>query len=55
MYFLQVFTGNNNSNTPVTNTLWQPVKARYIRFVPITANRNKCMRADVIGCLDNDL
>ncbi|KAI0210046.1 hypothetical protein LSAT2_005229 [Lamellibrachia satsuma] len=49
-----VFTGNSDQNTLQVNTLWQPISARYVRLMPLSAyqDSNLCMRADVIGCVD---
>lgn len=52
----QIFTGNSDRNTAQTNDLWTTLTARYVRYLPLEGaqGNNKCMRADVIGCLDSD-
>ena len=52
----QIFTGNSDRNTAQTNDLWTTLIARYVRYLPLEGaqGNNKCMRADVIGCLDSD-
>ena len=52
----QIFTGNSDRNTAQTNNLWTTLTARYVRYLPLEGaqGNNKCMRADVIGCLDSD-
>lgn len=49
-----IFEGNSDQTTAKTNMLWQPISAQYVRIVPLASyeNRNKCMRADLIGCVD---
>jgi len=48
-----VFTGNNDNSTAKINDLWQPINARYIRLQPVGWHGSAaCMRADLIGCLD---
>eukprot|EP00058_Branchiostoma_floridae_P027369 XP_002612860.1 hypothetical protein BRAFLDRAFT_67190 [Branchiostoma floridae] len=48
--WLQVFTGNTDINTPVTNLLDNHVDARYVRFVVMSWNNHISMRVDVLGC-----
>ncbi|XP_035669067.1 uncharacterized protein LOC118411132 [Branchiostoma floridae] len=48
--WLQVFTGNTDINTPVTNLLDNHVDARYVRFVVMSWNDHISMRVDVLGC-----
>lgn len=51
---LQMFEGNVDQPTAKINMLWQPITARWVRIIATAANeRNKCMRADLIGCLDS--
>ncbi|XP_078660161.1 uncharacterized protein LOC144904888 [Branchiostoma floridae x Branchiostoma belcheri] len=46
----QVFTGNTDRKTPVTNLLDNPVDARYVRFYPQTWNNWIAMRVEILGC-----
>ncbi|XP_019619435.1 PREDICTED: uncharacterized protein LOC109466209 [Branchiostoma belcheri] len=48
--WLQVFTGNTDRKTPVTNLLDNPVDARYVRFYPQTWNNWIAMRVEILGC-----
>eukprot|EP00058_Branchiostoma_floridae_P006898 XP_002592386.1 hypothetical protein BRAFLDRAFT_67250 [Branchiostoma floridae] len=48
--WLQVFRGNVDRNTPVTNLLYNPVDARYVRFVVQSWTRHIAMRVDIVGC-----
>lgn len=52
---LQIFPGNSDQNTAQVNMFWKSIKTNSIRIVPLAGyeGRNKCMRADVIGCLDD--
>ncbi|KAI8514078.1 hypothetical protein Bbelb_084020 [Branchiostoma belcheri] len=45
-----VFTGNTDTDTPVTNLLDNPVNARYVRFYPQSWNHRIAMRVDILGC-----
>ncbi|XP_035659341.1 uncharacterized protein LOC118404378 [Branchiostoma floridae] len=48
---LQVFNGNTDTDTPVTNSFDQfngSFKARYVKIHPVTWNDHICMRADMI-------
>ena len=47
----QVFLGNEDKNTPVTNLLPEPVNARFVRIVPrATAQDGGAMRVELKGC-----
>eukprot|EP00058_Branchiostoma_floridae_P006892 XP_002592380.1 hypothetical protein BRAFLDRAFT_67241 [Branchiostoma floridae] len=48
--WLQVFPGNDDGSTPVTNLLDNPVDARYVRFVVQSWGRNIAMRVEIVGC-----
>jgi hypothetical protein len=50
-YFYQVFTGNTDRYTVVTNNLINPIKAKFIRFYPKAGAyyRWPSMRAEVYG------
>lgn len=49
---VQVFAGNQNSETPVLGLLPVPAVARYIRINPQTwySNGSVCLRAEILGC-----
>lgn len=49
-YYLQVFAGNINGNSVVTQKLPCPVTARYVRFYPKTYNVGIALRVDIVGC-----
>ncbi|KAI8498132.1 hypothetical protein Bbelb_240760 [Branchiostoma belcheri] len=51
--WLQVFTGNTDRNTPVTNLLDNPIDARYVRFNPQTWHGHLAMRVEILGCRTN--
>ncbi|KAK2146024.1 hypothetical protein LSH36_639g02002 [Paralvinella palmiformis] len=52
----EIFPGNHDKNSIQVNIFWKPIRAQLIRIIPIDKynNVNKCMRADVIGCLDDE-
>ncbi|XP_073259033.1 uncharacterized protein [Porites lutea] len=45
-----VFEGNKDSNSVSTNRLSQPIRARYIRFIPIEWHNHISMRVEIYGC-----
>ncbi|XP_078351549.1 uncharacterized protein LOC144636260 [Oculina patagonica] len=45
------FTGNTDTETAVYHGLNPPIRARYIRFRPMTWNTYISMRAELYGCL----
>ena len=47
----QVFEGNKDSNSVFTNRLSQPIRARYIRFIPVEWHNHISMRVEIYGCL----
>ena len=47
----QIFTGNTDRNTKITNIFPEPVTARCIRINPRTWKSYVNMRFDVLGCL----
>ncbi|KAI8498233.1 hypothetical protein Bbelb_241770 [Branchiostoma belcheri] len=49
----EVFPGNTDSNTPVTNLLDSPTDARYVRFLPQSWHGHMSMRVEVLGCSVN--
>eukprot|EP00058_Branchiostoma_floridae_P028301 XP_002613792.1 hypothetical protein BRAFLDRAFT_85333 [Branchiostoma floridae] len=48
--WMQVFPGNADTNTPVTNLLDYPIDARFVRFVVQSWQGSISMRAEVLGC-----
>ncbi|KAI8510687.1 hypothetical protein Bbelb_116030 [Branchiostoma belcheri] len=50
----EVFPGNTNRYTPVTNLLNSPTGARYVRFLPQSWYGHMSMRVEVLGCSVND-
>ncbi|KAI8495091.1 hypothetical protein Bbelb_270770 [Branchiostoma belcheri] len=46
----EVFPGNTDRNTPVTNLLDSPTDARYVRFLPQSWHGHISMRVEVLGC-----
>ncbi|KAI8486114.1 hypothetical protein Bbelb_362140 [Branchiostoma belcheri] len=50
----EVFPGNTDRNTPVTNLLDSPIDARYVRFLPQSWHRHMSMRVEVLGCSVHD-
>ena len=52
-FTFQIFPGNTDMNTPVTNLLDNPVETRYVRFVVHSFFRHIVMRVEVLGCDTN--
>ena len=50
---LQVFTGNDDSDTVVYNALSPPVTTMFVRVLPITWNSRISMRIELYGCPGN--
>ena len=50
MIIIQVFTGNQDVRSVVSNKLRQPITARYIRFKPLSWNSRIGMRTEIYGC-----
>ncbi|WAR09835.1 CRAM-like protein [Mya arenaria] len=46
------FTGNNNSGSKATNWFDHPIRAQYIRVVPLTWQGVIAMRMEVLGCYE---
>ncbi|XP_078344006.1 uncharacterized protein LOC144629649 [Oculina patagonica] len=46
----KVFTGNTDKDTIVSHDLNPPIRARYIRFQPVTWNSHISMRVELYGC-----
>ena len=51
MIIIQVFTGNQDVRSVVSNKLRQPITARYIRFKPLSWNYVIGMRTEIYGFL----
>ncbi|XP_078667410.1 uncharacterized protein LOC144909212 [Branchiostoma floridae x Branchiostoma belcheri] len=47
------FTGNTDTENPVTNLLSHPVNARYVRFNPQSWHHRIAMRVEILGCRAN--
>ena len=47
---MQIFSGNSDRDTVVTNQLAVPTETRFIRFIPETVEVYMAMRAGVLGC-----
>lgn len=48
-YFIQVLTGNRDRNTIVRHRFARPLRARYIRVVPVLWHRHISMRVEIYG------
>ncbi|WAR14240.1 HMCT-like protein [Mya arenaria] len=46
------FTGNNNSGSMATNWFDHPIRAQYIRVVPLTWQGVIAMRTELLGCYE---
>ena len=44
------FTGNTDRNSVVYHELNPPIRARYIRFIPVAWNSFIAMRVELYGC-----
>ena len=47
---LQDFTGNSDRNSVVYHELNPPIRARFLRFLPVTWNSFIAMRVELYGC-----
>ena len=45
-----MFEGNKDSNSVFTNRISPPMRARYIRFIPIEWHNHISMRVEIYGC-----
>ena len=52
-FLLQVFTGNDDSDTVVYNALSPPVTTMFVRVLPIAWNSRISMRIELYGCPGN--
>lgn len=52
LFSLQIFKANNDSDGVVTNKLFPPILARFIRVRPIAWNQlgSICLRLELYGC-----
>jgi len=48
--FAQIFDGNSDQNTQVTNLFPRPIVARHVRCYPVTWKDRPAMRLEYIGC-----
>ena len=53
IYIFQVFPGNSDKDTIVTNMFKCPVIARCVRVNPVSWYQHINMRFDIIGCSTN--
>ena len=53
--FTQNFTGNIDNNGIVTNLLSDPVRAKFVKLIPLSWVGFISLRWDVIGCYDGKL
>ena len=51
LFFIQVFPGNTDQETVVTNVLIPPIKARYLRLKPTEWQHTISLRMELYGCL----
>ena len=49
-FSLKVFTANTNPDTVVSHELDPPIRARYVRFRPLTWQNHISMRIELYGC-----
>jgi len=54
MYFghIQIFTGNTDSTTPVTNTIQFPIEAKSIKIFPTRWQNGISLRWEILGCIE---
>lgn len=46
----QIFQGNNDVNSGIRHNLANQIETSYVRIIPITWNKNICMRISLLGC-----
>ena len=46
----QIFQGNNDANSGMRHNLANQIETSYVRIIPITWNKNICMRISLLGC-----
>ncbi|XP_015759656.1 PREDICTED: receptor-type tyrosine-protein phosphatase F-like, partial [Acropora digitifera] len=46
---VKIFTGNSQRQEIVKNDLYNPLAVKFIRFYPVSFNRNKALRVEVFG------
>ncbi|XP_060586405.1 uncharacterized protein LOC132742102, partial [Ruditapes philippinarum] len=49
---VKIFSGNNDSSTPVTNTLFFPFEAKQVKLIPVQWNQGISLRLEILGCLE---
>lgn len=47
--YFQVFKGNRDNNSVVINSLPNPIKAKYVRFIPQSWKNSIALRVEVYG------
>lgn len=50
LFALQVFEGNQDSDTVVYHTLIPPITAQFIRLLPLAWHNHMSLRMEVYGC-----
>ena len=47
---MQIFRGNADSNSPVTNVLSSPIEAQFVRVYPQVCRGRCTLRMELTGC-----
>ena len=50
MFLTQMFIGNSDRNTVVTNTFATPTMSQYVRILPVEWTLHIGMRVELLGC-----
>ena len=50
LFIFQIFQGNRDMDSKVTNMFPQPITARYFRLVVVTYNRVPALRMEYLMC-----
>jgi hypothetical protein len=48
---LQIFAGNTDNMSPVTNTIQFPFQAKYVRLYPVSWHNGAAVRFEIMGCV----
>ena len=54
LLLFQIFTGNNDSHSAVTNNIIFPFEARIVKLVPLQWNSGISLRWEIIGCFEGE-
>ena len=49
-FSFQIFQGNNDAISAMRHNLANQIETSYVRIIPITWNKNICMRISLLGC-----